>query len=86
MDAACRSILIGMQDYSIADGHPMTGHISQHAAYHVSMSARDMARFGLLYLNNGRWKDQTILRQHDCTISRPKTGLRLHVVDHRAVW
>ena len=26
------------------------------------MSARDMARFGLLYLRKGAWKDQTILQ------------------------
>ena len=52
---------IGMQDYSPADGHPMRGEISNHPAYHVALSTRDMARFGLLYLNNGRWGDRQIV-------------------------
>ena len=46
---------IGMQDYVPDDGHPMTGEISRHPAYHIAMTARDMARFGLLYLSSGRW-------------------------------
>ena len=25
------------------------------------MSARDLARFGLLYLNDGQWKDQQVV-------------------------
>lgn len=52
---------LGMEDYSLDDGHPMTGDVSEHPAYHVALSARDMARFGLLYLNNGRWKDRQIV-------------------------
>ena len=34
---------------------------SIHPAYKFRMSARDMARFGLLYLRHGRWKDQQII-------------------------
>lgn len=34
---------------------------SKHPAYLFRMSARDMARFGLLYLNNGRWKEKQII-------------------------
>jgi CubicO group peptidase (beta-lactamase class C family) len=34
---------------------------SMHPAYSFRMSARDMARFGLLYLNKGRWNNQQIL-------------------------
>ncbi len=34
---------------------------SRHPAYPFRMSARDLARFGLLYLNNGRWEDQQVL-------------------------
>ncbi len=34
---------------------------STHPAYHFRLSARDMARFGLLYLRQGRWKDQQII-------------------------
>jgi hypothetical protein len=34
---------------------------SIHPAYHFRLSAKDMARFGLLYLRQGRWKDQQII-------------------------
>ncbi len=34
---------------------------SIHPAYHFEMSARDLARFGLLYLRNGRWNDAQII-------------------------
>jgi len=36
---------------------------SIHPAYLFRMSAKDMARFGLLYLRQGRWKDQQIIPQ-----------------------
>jgi CubicO group peptidase (beta-lactamase class C family) len=34
---------------------------SIHPAYPFRMSAKDMARFGLLYLRRGRWRDQQII-------------------------
>jgi CubicO group peptidase (beta-lactamase class C family) len=34
---------------------------SQHPAYTFKMSTRDMARFGLLYMTNGRWKDAQLV-------------------------
>lgn len=37
---------------------------SNHPAYLFRMSARDMARFGLLYLRNGTWKDTQIVPEH----------------------
>ncbi len=36
---------------------------SIHPAYLFRMSAKDMARFGLLYLRQGRWKDRQIMPQ-----------------------
>ncbi len=36
---------------------------SKHPAYLFKMTARDMARFGLLYLNNGKWKQKQIVGQ-----------------------
>jgi CubicO group peptidase (beta-lactamase class C family) len=32
-----------------------------HPAYPLRMSARDMARFGLLYLRGGAWRDRTVV-------------------------
>jgi CubicO group peptidase (beta-lactamase class C family) len=51
-----------MQDY-----HPYDGYYhferdkSMHAAYPFRMSARDLARFGLLYLDHGQWRDKQVL-------------------------
>jgi len=36
---------------------------STHPAYIFRMSARDLARFGLLYLNKGKWDDSQILSE-----------------------
>ena len=35
--------------------------MSEHPAYHFNMSARDMARFGLLFLRNGRWREDQVV-------------------------
>jgi CubicO group peptidase (beta-lactamase class C family) len=53
---------IGMQDYNPAtDGQYVTGDDSVHAAYPFRLTARDMARFGLLFLRNGRWKGLSVV-------------------------
>lgn len=46
---------VGMQDYTAADGAYVTGADSIHRAYPFRMTARDMARFGLLFLRGGQW-------------------------------
>jgi CubicO group peptidase (beta-lactamase class C family) len=52
---------IGMEDFSARDGHYIEEKSSQHPAYPFSLSARDAARFGQLFLNNGRWGDTQIV-------------------------
>jgi CubicO group peptidase (beta-lactamase class C family) len=52
---------IGMQDYQPGDGEYFRGAASEHPAYPIRMSARDLARFALLYLHDGRWKDRQIV-------------------------
>jgi CubicO group peptidase (beta-lactamase class C family) len=52
---------IGMQDYQPSDGEYLRGGASDHPAYPIRMSARDLARFALLYLHDGRWKDRQIV-------------------------
>lgn len=55
---------IGMQDYRPRDGYlHYEAEKSIHPAYPFRMSARDMARFGLLFLNEGRWGDQQVLAE-----------------------
>jgi len=61
---------IGMEDYGPRDGmyEPRSGFggaqgrsVSKYPAYVFRMSARDMARFGLLYMRGGRWEDQQVV-------------------------
>ncbi|HEY4251654.1 MAG TPA: serine hydrolase [Roseomonas sp.] len=52
---------LGMQDYRPSDGWHLRGAASEHAAYPFRMSARDLARFGLLYLRGGRWRDRQVV-------------------------
>lgn len=61
-----------MQDFASEDvayitqenlGEKMMGNQSEHPAYMFSMSARDMARFGLLYLSKGNWNGKQILSE-----------------------
>jgi len=51
----------GMQDFTAADGRYFAESMSEHPAYHFLMSARDMARFGLLMSREGRWEDEQII-------------------------
>jgi CubicO group peptidase (beta-lactamase class C family) len=52
---------IGMQDYQPSDGTYVTGADSVYPAYPFDMSARDLARFGLLYLHHGKWQDRQLV-------------------------
>lgn len=52
---------IGMEDFSAEDGTYITGEASIHPAYPFRITARDMARFGVLMLNEGRWNDRQII-------------------------
>lgn len=52
---------IGMEDYAPSDGRYKTGPESIHLSYLFRMSARDLARFGLLYLRQGYWKGRRLL-------------------------
>jgi len=49
---------VGMQDYTLKEQfYPYARSKSIHPAYAFRMSARDLARFGQLYLQNGKWND-----------------------------
>jgi CubicO group peptidase (beta-lactamase class C family) len=50
-----------MEDFRPGDGRYVTGDVSVHAAYPMRLSARDLARFGLLFLREGRWKDRQVV-------------------------
>ena len=53
---------IGMEDFSVSNCYyQYEDSLSMHPAYSFRMSARDMARFGVLYQNNGNWKGDQII-------------------------
>ena len=52
---------IGMEDYDPLAQHYFRGAASIHPAYPFRMSARDLARFALLYLDGGRWNGQQVI-------------------------
>jgi CubicO group peptidase (beta-lactamase class C family) len=70
---------IGMQDYRPRDGEYVVGAASIHPAYPIRMSARDLARFALLYLRGGVWAGRQVVpvewvRDSTQTYSRSATG------------
>lgn len=53
---------IGMEDFKLADiWYQSESDVSQYASYKFRISARDLARFGLLYLHNGAWNNEQVL-------------------------
>jgi CubicO group peptidase (beta-lactamase class C family) len=52
---------IGMQDFRAKDGHDVRIPESRFAAYTMQMSARDFARFALLYLHGGNWAGKQVV-------------------------
>jgi CubicO group peptidase (beta-lactamase class C family) len=52
---------LGMEEFTAANGQYVTIRASQYPAYHMRFSARDLARFGWLFANGGRWGDRQIV-------------------------
>ena len=53
---------IGMEDFSLDDcQYSFEETKSKHPAYNFKLTARDMARFGLLYLRKGNWNGRQII-------------------------
>ncbi|MHC4994855.1 MAG: serine hydrolase domain-containing protein [Planctomycetota bacterium] len=54
---------LGMEDFRVSDGYYHLEHHSDFPAYPFRMSARDMARFGQLYLNRGSWNGKRLFNE-----------------------
>jgi CubicO group peptidase (beta-lactamase class C family) len=52
---------IGMQDFRAEEATYDAEDYSAHPTYAIRVSARDLARFGHLYLHRGRWRGQTLI-------------------------
>ena len=52
---------IGMQDFTPRNGHYVSEPTSRYPAYLFDFSARDFARFGLLFLHHGNWQGRQIV-------------------------
>lgn len=52
---------LGMEDFRLEDADYVTGADSVYPAYPFRMTARDMARFGLLFLREGLWGSRQIV-------------------------
>ena len=50
-----------MQDFKPEDVYYIDGPISRYRAYHFEITARDLARFGLLYLSKGRRDNKQVV-------------------------
>ena len=50
-----------MEDFKVDDVEYVRGADSIHPAYPFRMTARDMARFGLLFLRNGEWRGRQVI-------------------------
>jgi CubicO group peptidase (beta-lactamase class C family) len=73
-----------MEDFRVNDCRYLTSHdygtpkASIHPNYQFRMSARDLARFGLLFLREGRWANQQIISAdwvRESTTSHSESGL-----------
>lgn len=52
---------IGMEDFSASNGRRAFDPASDHPAHTFCLSAHDLARFGLLFLNGGQWDGKQVV-------------------------
>jgi len=68
---------IGMEDFQLGHTHyKYENRRSRHPSYLFRMSARDLARFGQLYLQEGEWDGEQII---------PKQWIKESTTDHASV-
>lgn len=72
------AVPLQMQDFRVMDGeYFFETEYSRHPAYHMKMSARDLARYGQLFLQKGAWNDNRLFSEkwvEDSTFPVSKHG------------
>jgi CubicO group peptidase (beta-lactamase class C family) len=72
------AVPLQMEDFRVMDGfYYYQKEYSDHPAYHFKLSARDAARFGLLFLRQGKWNGKQVLSKKwikESTTSYSATG------------
>jgi len=69
------AVPLQMQDYRIMDGeYYYELEYSNHPAYHLKMSARDLARYGQLFSQQGTWNDKRLFSKKWVTNSTYPTS------------
>ena len=82
---------LNLQDFRLMDVYGHKEAISKHPAHPFRMSARDLGRIGLLYLNHGVWKGEQIISSNWITESsrahsKLKKGVGGNGADYGYLW
>jgi CubicO group peptidase (beta-lactamase class C family) len=78
---------LAMEDWRLSDGYfHYERDKSQYPAYPFRMSARDAARFGLLFAREGRWDDQQILSRQWVRRSTALYSIDSEVLGYGFMW
>jgi len=80
------AVPLQMQEFQSSNGWYYYQEMSQHPAYHFRMSARDMARFGLLLLREGRWRDEQIVPSEWVERSTQAYSVTGNTMDYGYMW
>jgi CubicO group peptidase (beta-lactamase class C family) len=76
-----------MEDWRVSDGYyHYERDKSKYPAYPFRMSARDAARFGLLYARDGMWRDQRVLSEHWVRRSSALYSIDSDVMGYGFMW
>lgn len=78
---------LGMQDWRVSDGYfHYQRDLSKYPAYPFRMSARDAARFGLLFARRGKWGDTQILSKHWVDRSSALYSIDSEIMGYGFMW
>ncbi len=78
---------LGMEDWRVSDGYyHYERDKSRYPAYPFRLSARDAARFGLLYAREGLWGDDRILSKHWVRRSSALYSIDNDIVGYGFMW